>query len=243
MQTPTAHPPLDKPTLQNRITQHLASVAQGRVAVQRDATQHASVLALKRFQSARLRATYADLHTQPRFRAGVDFFTQDLYSERDFSQRDADLQRIVPSISRLFPLEALAAVEAALHLHALAEQLDVQMCESAQWARDWTPASYANAWRAVGQADLRQLQLQLVQLTGERLDKLVRVPLINVSLRAMSAPAALAGLSELHGFLLRGFSAFKALGGARDFLQCINSRESALMRELFTQYGEESKRG
>jgi hypothetical protein len=233
VQTPNIPIASDKPTLQNRITQHLASVAQGRVALLRDQPKHASVLALKRYQSARLRATYADLRAQARFRAGVDFFTQDLYSDRDFTQRDADLLRIVPSIAKLFPLEALAAVEAALHLHALAEQLDAQMCENAAWTTEWTPENYAIAWRAVGQAELRELQLELVQLTGERLDKLVRVPLIGVSLRAMSAPAALAGLTELHGFLLRGFDAFKALGGARDFLQCVRSREQALMRELF----------
>jgi hypothetical protein len=225
--------PTDKASLQALISLHLASVRAERDKCARDAAKATSVGALKRFQAARLLRTYADLHSQPRFRAAVEFFTRDLYGDRDFSRRDADLQRIVPSIAKLFPVEALATIEAALQLHALAEALDLAMASNAGWASVWTDDSYAQAWQTTGEREQRFRQLELVQITGERLDKLVRVPLIGFSLKAMSAPAAIAGLSELHGFLLRGYSAFKALNGAAEFLRTINSREAALMQGLF----------
>jgi hypothetical protein len=229
------HSSSDKTELQSRISTHLQSVVQGREALKANDAALAGVMALKRYQSARLRASYADLHAQPRYRAAVEFFTDDLYSDRDYSKRDADLLRIVPQIAKLFPLEALATVEAALHLHALAERLDQAMSAAAEHALQWNEASYGAAWQAVGARSERDTQLALVQLTGERLDRLVRLPLIGISLRAMAGPAALAGLSELHGFLLRGFVAFKAMRGATDFLSTIQSREAALMRALFKQ--------
>jgi hypothetical protein len=223
----------DKSVLQDRIRAHLQAVVTGREALRANPAALASVMALKRFQAARLRTTYADLHAQARYKGAVEFFTEDLYGDRDYSKRDADLLRIVPQIAKLFPMEAIATVEAALNLHALAEALDEAMSQAANRAVSWQPEGYKAAWQAVGSPERRATQLALVRATGERLDRLVRLPLIGVSLRAMAGPAALAGLSELHGFLLRGFIAFKAMGGASEFLRTIEARESALMQSLF----------
>lgn len=222
---------MDKTAYQIRITQSLQTVEQQRRHSARDPAFALNLARLKRFQAERLRGTYADLHGQMRYRAAVEFFTQDLYGERDFSQRDADLQRIVPAVAKLFPLEALATLDAALRLHALAEELDATMCEHN--TGPWRDDSYRAAWQATGREAERFMQLELIRHVGQALDKLVKLPMIGLSLKGMAAPAALAGLTELHGFLSRGFAAFKALNGAKDFLDCIETRETALMRELF----------
>jgi hypothetical protein len=43
----------------------------------------------------------------------------------------------------------------------------------------------------------------------------------------------MAGLAELHAFLVQGHGAFKALRGADEFLRIIEQREAALMARLF----------
>jgi hypothetical protein len=222
---------MDKTAYQARISQSLQTVERQRQHSARNPAFALHLARLKRFQAERLRSTYADLHAQPRYRAAVEFFTQDLYGERDFSQRDADLQRIVPAVAKLFALEAVAMLDAALRLHALAEELDAAMCEHN--TGPWREESYRIAWQATGREAERFVQLTLIHQVGEALDKLVKLPMIGLSLKAMSGPAAVAGLGELHGFLSRGFEAFKALHGAKDFLDCIETRETALMRELF----------
>ncbi len=221
---------MDKAAHQARIAQSLQTVQQQRQHSAREPAFALQLAQLKRFQAERLRSTYADLHAQTRYRAAVDFFTRDLYGERDFSQRDADLQRIVPAVAKIFPLEAVATLDAALHLHALAEELDAAMC--AHNAAPWNDENYRAAWQATGREAERFVQLDLIRQVGEALDRLVKLPMIGFSLKAMSGPAAVAGLTELHGFLSRGFAAFKALRGAKDFLACIEQREAALMRDL-----------
>jgi len=53
--------------------------------------------------------------------------------------------------------------------------------------------------------------------------------MLAASLKLMKKPAELAGLSELHGFLHRGFAAFAHMKGSDEFLQCIVQAEQALM--------------
>jgi hypothetical protein len=45
----------------------------------------------------------------------------------------------------------------------------------------------------------------------------------------MRQPARLAGLTGLQDFLERGFGAFRAMGGAEEFLRTIESRETQIM--------------
>ena len=51
-------------------------------------------------------------------------------------------------------------------------------------------------------------------------------------LKASRVPAKLAGLSQLQGFLERGFDAFAKLGGAQRFLDTITAREREVARRL-----------
>lgn len=222
-----------KAELQAAISTHLARVHALREALRGDVALQAQVAALKRYQAARLRTTYADLHAQARYAQAVDFFITDLYGDRDFSRRDADLERIVPALGKLLPLQALVTLESALHLHALSEALDVDMARAAPPHAEWTDDAYAQAWRTVGNRAAREEQLRRVVAVGEALDHLVRVPLVGVILRSMAGPAAVAGLSDLHGFLSDGYRAFAAMRGAQDFLRAIAVREADLMTRLF----------
>jgi hypothetical protein len=49
----------------------------------------------------------------------------------------------------------------------------------------------------------------------------------------MRKPAELAGLGQLHRFLKEGYTAFRAMHGAQDFLATIVERETELMQRLF----------
>lgn len=49
----------------------------------------------------------------------------------------------------------------------------------------------------------------------------------------MRGPARIAHLSELHGFLERGFAAFKGMPCPADFVATILSREAAILENLY----------
>ncbi|HEX2010868.1 MAG TPA: hypothetical protein VJN44_08030 [Roseateles sp.] len=188
--------------------------------------------ALKRYQQQRFRRSYADLLASPRYAAAARFFLDELYGPGDFSRRDAQFARVVPSLIRLFPAEVVETVAQLAELHALSEQLDTEMGRQLG-APQIAAADYARAWQAAATPAQRERQIELLLAVGRALDGLTRKPLLRQALRMMRKPAAAAGLAELQRFLETGFDTFKAMAGAEAFLQTVTRRERALADALF----------
>jgi hypothetical protein len=188
---------------------------------------------LKAFQAARLAASYADIASQPRYRDATAFFLEDLYGPKDFSRRDASMLRVLPAMTRMMPASALETAMLAIELEALSEALDHRTAECLP-PGPVDEESYAQAYRQGTTREERERQIDLLVTVGERLDRVVKVPLVHGTLKLMRAPARAAGLDELQHFLERGFSAFRAMRGAREFLDIIRTRETAILNRLFS---------
>ena len=218
-----------------RLLRAAAEVASLRAGIAADARLRAWSVALKRWQSTRLAATHADLLAEPRHREAARFFLDDLYGAKDFSQRDAELGHVIPVLARSLPNSALATLADAVELDALSERLDEAMASLLR--RDdeagIDEASYARAYRDSAPMADREHQLDLVLSIGRSLDRLVRMPLLGGLLGAMAGPARLAGVPTMHDFLVRGFRAFKGIGGASGFLARIDARERDILHALY----------
>ena len=214
------------------LEQQLRAARLERQAAERDPALQSARLALKTFQSARLARSHADLLAIPDTRAAALFFLEDLYGTHDLSQRDTDLERIAPTMQRVLPADALHTITDAIRLDALAERLDTAMAKLL--GPQFTEAGYVAAYRqALTPAD-RARQLDLVQGLGDSLTHLVRVPMLNGTLKLMRGPARLAGLGGLQRFLERGFSAFKGMKKPGDFVAAITSRERVFMERIYS---------
>ncbi len=179
--------------------------------------------------------THADLLADGNTNAAARFFLDDLYGTHDFSQRDADIERILPMMERLMPTSALQTIAEAIELDALSEILDRAMATSL--GRQFGEREYIEAYRTVGQRKDREKQVSHIHSVGTSLCELVRIPLIGGTLAMMRAPARMAGLAELHDFLDRGFRAFRQMRQPREFVTRIVQRESTIMQNL---YGEKA---
>ncbi len=190
---------------------------------------------LKHWQAARLARTHADLLAEPRYRDAARFFLDDLYGAKDFSQRDAELTRVIPTLTRLLPDAALSTLADAVELDALSERLDEALACALRpdSAAQITDQDYARAYRNSATRPEREHQLDLVLVVGRSLDRLVKHPLIGRLLAAMGGPARMAGLTAMHEFLVGGFEAFRRIGGASEFLRRIDARERLILRLLF----------
>ena len=188
--------------------------------------------ALKRWQRERLAATYADFSAQPRYRDATRFFLEDLYGPKDFSARDDALLRILPSMAKLLPKSAVETATLAIELEALTEELDHRVA-AALAPGPITEATYAEANRKARTREARERQVGLILDVGERLDRLVRKPLVLGTLQLMRHPARAAGLADLQDFLERGFCAFHAMHGAQEFLAALQQREMRIVDEMF----------
>src|SRR5690348_15084818 len=82
---------------------------------------------LKAWQSQRLASTYADVAAQPRYSAATSFFLDDLYGPKDFSGRDEEMLRILPTMARILPASAVETAALAIELEAVSEDLDQRL--------------------------------------------------------------------------------------------------------------------
>jgi len=224
----------------HKIRQAVTEVSQLRHASQAQPALAEAVRAVKRTQARRFTGTYADLLAGGPYMAAARFFLDELYSDKDYAERDAQFARIAGAIERFFPADVAKTSVALAQLHALTEQLDLAL------ARAWLEldsaglsegARYVHSWRIVGRRVDRDNQLSVVLGIGDEMIRLTRTPGLRLMLRMMRAPAVAAGLSSLQQFLESGFDTFAGMakrpGGAEGFLATIRSRESRLIGMLF----------
>lgn len=217
-----------------RIREAMETVFQLRQEHAADRVRHAACLEIKRLQAQRFKASYLDLLQSPRYQRAANFFLNELYSDKDYAQRDQQFSRIANTIARLFPTAVVETAATLAEVHALTEQLDDRMAN--EWLqRPGSPlaARYIQCWRAVADVPTRQHQLQVILHLGKELDQLTRMRGLRSLLKMMRAPAAAAGLSSLQRFLESGFDAFADMKGATEFLDVVHERESNWIRALF----------
>lgn len=188
---------------------------------------------LKAWQSRRLKASYADVASEPRYRAATRFFLEDLYGPKDFSGRDQEMLRIVPMMAKMLPASAVETAALAIELEALSEDLDQRLARALP-AGTLDEATYGAAYRATATRAERERQVALIGEVGRRLDALVRTPFVLRTLKLMRKPARLSGLHDLQEFLEGGFEAFRAMKGADAFLALVHERETAILNRLFS---------
>lgn len=196
---------------------------------------------LRRWQSARLAHTYADLLRSARYRPAAEFFLNELYGDQDIHQYEQDLERIVPMMTHILPGQVLHTAALALELNALSRQLDVRLTRNLvtefgfQDALD--EATYVAAYRRCADYQQRGHQIALVAQIGRDLQSIVHRRLIHTALKLAKTPARLAGLVELHRFLSTGFAAFRHMGAdSETFMDTIVSRERTILERMHADH-------
>lgn len=192
---------------------------------------------LRRWQSARLARTHADLLDSPRYRPAAEFFLEELYGDRDFRQREHDLARTVPVMARTLPAGVLRTAALALELNALSHELDARLTrilvEEFCLRDELDEAVYVAAYRRCARYDPRRRQLELIERLGRDLQGIVHKRFIHTALTLAKGPARLAGVGELHRFLEAGFRAFRHMGAeAGIFVTTVVGRERAILERI-----------
>jgi hypothetical protein len=193
---------------------------------------------IKHFQARRFAGTYFDLLHSEQYKPAALFFLEELYSDKDYSERDFQFARIAAALERVFPQQVVQTAVSLAQLHRLTEELDLAMAQRWMTNPD-TPevTRYVSAWRTVGRHSDRSTQLATVLGIGHELGRLTRTPGLRMMLKMMRGPANVAGLGSLQRFLESGFDTFASMGrkggGTDRFLDTVLARESGLIDRLF----------
>ena len=195
-----------------------------------------NMVALRAFQVARIQETYCDFAAQPQYAPVLEFFTDDLYAARDFSQRDHDAQRLHNFLQKFVPPEMLKLATDAIALtqlsYALDEALLAALLNPPDLTGDITAAVYAEAYRRCDNLDARAQQIDLLVTVMEDSADTAHMPVTGVALKLAKGPALAAGWHEMYAFLERGQQAFSKVKHPERFLEAIRVREYEIMRRI-----------
>jgi hypothetical protein len=82
----------------DKILQSLQAIEQmNLLIIEQDLTD--AIRKLQTWQTNRLLVTHDDLWNSERFKPAMQFFVDELYGPRDFSQRDVEMARAVPTMT------------------------------------------------------------------------------------------------------------------------------------------------
>jgi hypothetical protein len=221
-----------------KIRESLGRVATLRQVIAQQPDLAEAVLHVKQVQAQRFAGTYHDLLGNPTYAPCATFFLEELYSAKDYAERDTQFARMAGAIQRTFPESVVSTAVALAELHVLTEELDLSMARNWCQQADLTEAQrYMTTWRTVQRQEDRNWQLNTVLSIGDSLGRLTSKPGLRMMLKMMRRPAHLAGLGALQNFLESGFNHFADLtrskGTVSLFLDTIKTRETAWITRLF----------
>lgn len=191
---------------------------------------------LTHWQRERLRATYADLRKQRRYREATRFFLVELYGGRDFQERDQAVHKVYPIMVRMLSDKMLMSITKAFELQAISIQFDQAMTRL--WAEEKNEGKvldesfYADLYQRTGRFEERHKQLDLIIDLGRSLGDIVDRPLVMRLIRLLRGPARAAGFGRLQDFLEGGLNAFRLMGDPTEFLATVEQRERTAIRRL-----------
>jgi hypothetical protein len=191
---------------------------------------------LQTWQTNRLLTTHDDLWNSKRFRSPMQFFADEIYGPKDFSERDIELARAVPKMAKVLPKKGLQSLQTAIRLNSLSLELDIALAQKLG-NEAINRNSYFDCYRQSGSQFQREEQIKLLETLSFDLPKVVKTPGISVILRLSRKPAKIAGVGVLHEFLENGFNSFKKVGDVNDFINPVINRERAMMNALFSASG------
>ena len=191
---------------------------------------------LTRWQSQRIARTHEDLLSHPRSGPAIRYFLTHLYAPADFTQRERELERIAPILTRVLPASHLHNLTISLEMNVLTEELDaalLAMLLDGLGTEEITEETFLEALRRCDDEPRRRHQIELLLEVGNDLDTVVNTPGAYTAMRWSRVPAKLAGLGELQQFLEAGFKVFREVRGAKGFMTTIAEREMKVLDSIY----------
>lgn len=193
---------------------------------------------LRAWQSRRLARTYADLQAHPRYRPACEFFLDDIYGPRDFSQRDHDIEQMYAFMRRVFPEPMIRPLKLTVEVHRMTSTFDAKLLDvlikQLNMQDSLTEDMYAEGYRLCDNYVERVKQIEQIYKIGSLLDEVMHHPLTGTTLAIAKGPARRAGWNELTDFIEHGYDAFKHMRGAEKFIKTIRQREKLILDRIYS---------
>ena len=180
---------------------------------------------------------FSDLYDEEGYAEAIDFTMSDLAGV-GISDRDRDLERAAPAITRMLPLRALVTIAAAAEMNARVLQVNIAICRcllvGGRLPEELSELDYCIACRRASSLEECAELVHLITGLGKTLKSLVKIPILGATLRAMRGPAHAAGFGALQEFLEKGFTRFRQIPDIDHFLREIETRMIEIFETIYT---------
>lgn len=192
--------------------------------------------ALQRYQTERLRRTYADLEEDPAYRRLVRFFFEHIYGPQNFELRNQSIKSLHQKLSGILKGEIIDNVGKVIELQELSEELDELMTHKMLeygLEENFREEEYQDIYRRCNNYDRRVYQISLLVESVKGIHHISQMRLIGWSLKVVRSTAHLAGMGNIMDFLVQGYEAFHSTKNIDYFTETIRKRETARNEQLF----------
>lgn len=192
--------------------------------------------AVQDFQVRRLKRDFRDLRLSPDYGELCEFFAAEIYSARDFTERNAGFRRVTNQFRAVIGDEIYAGLVRLLDLHALTDRLDDEV--AAELARrgtptDFTELQYESVYRDLDNYGDRKLQIDMI-LDSFRFTHVVsQMRLIGMVLSSARIAAGLFTKDHAIELLDHAYRLMRDVRNIEPFVAEIGTREYARLDRIY----------
>jgi hypothetical protein len=193
-------------------------------------------LAVQEFQVRRLKRDFRDLRKSEEYGPFSEFFATEIYSARDFTERNESFRRLAHQFRGLLGDEIHSGLVRLLDLHSLTDQLDEQIAGAlitAGTPRNFTEAQYERAYRELDNYDERHLQIELIIESLTFTHRISQMALINVVLKSARLAVGFFSKDRTIELLEHACSTLRNISNVDYLVGEIRDRELARLNRIF----------
>lgn len=191
---------------------------------------------LRRFQSRRLRDTYADLAARPEFAAAMEFFFTRLYSTEDTTARDEKFKGLYERIRKALSEDLAQTIDKIVELHEISFSLDdrlVDVLEAENAPVEFDLEMYDRVERLSDSYDERTRQIELLEFAFRLVHRYAKKRGMGLLLRGAAKLPVLKKEGRVVEGLLEGHKAFHNIDDIDGFVNEIVRRETERLDRIY----------
>jgi hypothetical protein len=193
--------------------------------------------AVQEFQVRRLKRDFRDIRMSPEYGPLCDFFATEIYSARDFTERNTGFRRVTTQFRNIIGEEIHEGLIRLLDLHALTDRLDDEVATllgERGIGTNFTEAQYEDAYRVLDNYEDRRAQIEMIVDSFHFTHRVSQMTFIGMVLKSARFAAGIFTKDHAIELLDRAYWLMRDVKDIRPFTDEIGRRE---MRRLDRIYG------
>jgi hypothetical protein len=192
--------------------------------------------AVQEFQVRRLKRDFRDMRKSDEYGPFSDFFATEIYSARDFTERNESFRRVTNQFRHVIGDEIYVGLVKLLDLHSLTDRLDEEVAGAlVAMGRplEFTELEYEEAYKRLDNYDERLLQIDLIIESLEFTHHVSQMTLIGVVLKSAKIATGFFSRDRTVELLERAYSMLRHIKSITYLVEEVRKREVARLDRIY----------